>query len=120
MDVASTVADTLKLRHMHSVQSILGEIMKDIPLKRCKPITYCKFCKALGIRRRCTVMTRYPPPCRIRDWYKHYACDEHKGLIEDPDPRGIMEAAAKNPAPPQKVARDDHYTEADYQTWMGL
>ena len=76
--------------------------------------------KALCIRRRCTVMTRYPPPWRIRDWYKHYACDEHKGLIEDPDPRGIMEAAAKNPAPPQKVAREDHYTEADYQTWMRL
>lgn len=94
--------------------------MKHIPLKKCKPITYCKFCKAIGIRRRCTVMTKYQPPWGLRDWYKHYACDEHKGLIEDPDPRGIMEAAAKNPAPPQKVARDDHYTEADYQTWMRL
>ncbi len=70
--------------------------MKHIPLKKCKPITYCKFCKAIGIRRRCTVMTKYQPPWGLRDWYKHYACDEHKGLIEDPDPRGIMEAAAKN------------------------
>ena len=50
-------------------------------------------------------MTKYQPPWGLRDWYKHYACDEHKHLIEDPDPRGIMEAAAKNPAPPQKVAR---------------
>ena len=94
--------------------------MKEIPLKKCKPITYCKFCKALGIRRRCTVMTKYQPPYHFRDNYKHYACDEHKHLIEDPDPHGRVEAATKNPAPTQKAAMDDHYTEADYQTWMRI
>ena len=90
---------------------------KEIPLKKCKPITYCKFCKALGQKVRCTVMTKHQPPFAMRDWYKHYACDEHKGLIQDPDPRGLCDLPVKE----SKKYRDDgHLTEADYQTWMRL
>lgn len=64
-------------------------------------------------------MTKYPPAYKLRDWYKHYACDEHKHLIEDTDPNRtwaeILERS-KN----QKPERDDHLTEADYQTWYRL
>lgn len=92
--------------------------MKEVKLVKCKPITYCKFCKALGIRRRCTVMTKYQPRYQLRDWYKHYSCDEHKELIEDPDPHGFAERMG--PVIIDPTPRKEHYTEADYQTWMKL
>lgn len=64
-------------------------------------------------------MTKYPPAYKVRDWYKHYACEEHKHLIEDTDPdrtRAEIIERGKN----KKPERDDHLTEADYQTWYGL
>ena len=92
---------------------------KEIPLKKCKIITYCKFCKAEGKRVRCTKMTKYAPPFGFRDHYKHYSCDECIHKISDPDPHGRREHAVNNP--PQEVSRpDNHLTEADYQTWMRL
>lgn len=100
---------------------------KAIPLKKCKPITYCKFCKAEGEatgeakRVRCTVMTRYTPPYKLRNWYKHYSCDDHKHLIEDPDPHGVYDRLASvNREGKTPDGRQDHYTEADYQTWLRL
>lgn len=90
-----------------------------VELQRCKIITYCKFCRKEGNRVRCTVRTRYAPPMRMRDWYKHYACDEHSHLIEEPDPHGVGKArreAHQKDSPP----RDDRLTEADYQTWYNL
>lgn len=85
-----------------------------VELTRCKQITYCKFCKAEGRRTKCVWRTKYQPPYRLRDWYKHYACNEHKHLIEEPDPNGFHKRAKDNKA----EVRDDHLTEADYQTWM--
>ena len=88
-------------------------------LKRYRRITYCKFCKAEGKKVRAIWTTKYPPAYGIRDWYKHYACEEHKHLIEDTDPdrtwAEIIERG-KN----QKQERDDYLTEADYQTWYRL
>ena len=86
-------------------------------LKRYKRITYCKFCKALGFKVRAVWMAKYPPAYALRDWYKHYACDAHKHLIEDTDPNRTRAAAAAAPL----VAEDDeHMSEADYQTWGRL
>jgi hypothetical protein len=88
-------------------------------LKRYKRITYCKFCKAEGKKERAIWMTKYTPAFALRDWYKHYACEEHKHLIEDTDPnrtRAEILARAKS----EKPKRDDYMTEADYQTWGRL
>lgn len=88
-------------------------------LKRYKRITYCKFCKEEGNKVRAIWMTKYAPPFALRDWYKHYACEDHKHLIEDTDPnrtRADIIEKAKN----EKPARDDYMTEADYQTWGRL
>lgn len=88
-------------------------------LKRYKRITYCKFCKAEGNKVRAIWMTKYPPAFGLRDWYKHYACEAHKHLIEDTDPnrtRAAIIEKHKN----DKPERDDHMTEADYQTWGRL
>lgn len=88
-------------------------------LKRYKRVTYCKFCKAEGNKVRAIWMTKYPPFFALRDWYKHYACEEHKHLIEDTDPQRTR-AALLEEAKNKKYSPDDHMTEADYQTWGRL
>lgn len=100
---------------------------KEVLLVKCKENTYCKFCKAEGKTKvKCVWKTKYPPRYRLRNYYKHYACEEHKSLIEDTDPNGFMEKWDKesnkegNKDFPIDKKRDDHYTEADYQTWMRL
>jgi len=105
------------------IKEVISREGKAIPLKKCKPITYCKFCKAEGHKTRCTVMTKYKPPYNMRDWYKHYSCDECIHKIEDPDPHGVYDKRTGNPENPGTSAgkssyRDNHYTEADYQTWL--
>ncbi len=87
--------------------------------KKYKRITYCKFCKAEGNKVRAVWMSKYPPAFAMRDWYKHYACEEHKHLIEDTDPDRTR-AALKAECNGKKSARDDYMTEADYQTWGRL
>jgi hypothetical protein len=84
---------------------------------KAKSHTYCKFCKAMGIKRVATRMTRYAPRMGMRDTYKHYACEDHVELMVDTDPqrtRGteLMELKAVKRAP------DTEYSEADYQTWL--
>lgn len=86
---------------------------------KAKTHTYCKFCKALGIKRVATRMSRYAPKFGMRDTYKHYACDEHVDLIEDTDPdrtRKAFNAELKT----DRKSDDSHLTEADYQTWWNL
>lgn len=107
------------------ITSVTSAAGKAIPLKKCKPITYCKFCKAEGQKVRCTVMTKYQPPYNMRDWYKHYSCDDCIHKIEDPDPRGVYDRPIESTGNPATSVRktcsgDDHYTEADYQTWLRL
>ncbi len=87
-------------------------------LKRCKRITYCKFCRAEGAKVRAIWMTKYPPAYAMRDWYKHYACDAHKHLIEDTDPNRTR--AVDWAEPSQNAQYDEHMSEADYQTWGRL
>lgn len=66
-------------------------------MKRLSPKinTYCTYCKAEGKEKvkAFWVTSNYDK--------RNRACDEHKHLL-----------------PEEK--RDDHYTEADYQTWMRL
>lgn len=88
-------------------------------LKRYKRVTYCKFCKAEGRKVRAIWMSKYNPSFGLRDWYKHYACEEHKHLIEDTDPnrtRADLKERVKN----DRIAREEYMTEADYQTWGNL
>lgn len=88
-------------------------------LKPAKLHTYCKFCKANGVKRVANWMTRYAPRFGMRDTYKHYACTEHKHLIEDTDPNRTRAADNAELAKARKEV-DDHMTEADYQTWGRL
>lgn len=86
---------------------------------KAKCHTYCKFCKALGIKRVATRMTRYAPRMGTRDTYKHYACEDHIELMEDTDPQRTRGAQLKElKAVMQSV--NTEYSEADYQTWLRL
>lgn len=89
-------------------------------LAKCRINTYCRFCSAEGKKKvKCIWKARY----KATDHNKHFACSDHKHLIEDTDPDGKL--ALWN-SPEQKAlrkrqereSRSEHYTEADYQTWM--
>ncbi|MEG1121240.1 MAG: hypothetical protein RSE62_03455 [Citrobacter sp.] len=66
-------------------------------LKRIAPhvVTYCTFCRAEG-------KEKVRAAWRMTWNDKDRACDDHKGSMPKPAPR------------------DEHHTEADYQTWMKL
>ncbi|QBQ76481.1 hypothetical protein PQC57_gp053 [Escherichia phage vB_EcoP_WFI101126] len=92
--------------------------------KRCTIHTYCKFCKSEGVKRVATLMTKYSPSRGYRDHYKHYSCSDHSHLLEDTDPnrtrreRNIdLRATLKEM---KNDSRNNHYTEADYQTCLRL
>lgn len=87
--------------------------------RKAKIHTYCKFCKALGIKRVATHMTKYAPAFSMRDTYKHYACIDHIDLMEDTDPSRTRSQLIKD-MKSNKQLSEDHLTEADYQTWMKL
>lgn len=90
-------------------------------LVKCTINTYCKFCLAEGRKKvPCTWRARY----KATDHKRHFACSDHKHLIEDTDPSGELWLYNR---PEQKALRKkqereavEHYTEADYQTWMRL
>lgn len=86
---------------------------------KAKNHTYCKFCKAEGVKRVATLMSKYAPRLAMRDTYKHYACEEHADRIEDTDPDRTRAQEIQNFKATQKDD-DDHMTEADYQTWGRL
>ena len=93
-------------------------------LTKCNINTYCKFCKSEGKPKvKCTKKAKY----RAFDHRKHYACEEHKRLIEDTDPDGRWEffnspeGKAKRKKEMQELEwrdRKNGYSEADYQTWL--
>lgn len=87
--------------------------------RKAKCHTYCKFCKALGIKRVATRMTRYAPRMGMRDTYKHYACEAHINLMEDTDPQRTRSAESKE-INAVKHSESTDYSEADYQTWLRL
>ena len=60
--------------------------------------SYCTYCKAEGREK---VKARWRIPFADR----HRACDEHKPALE------ALEAKERD---------DNHYTEADHQTWLKL
>lgn len=88
--------------------------------KPAKLHTYCKFCKAAGIKRVATRMTRYAPYCGMRDTYKHYACADHVHLMTDTDPNRTRSAENKALRGEKKQETSTEYSEADYQTWLKL
>lgn len=86
-------------------------------LKRCRYRMNCQFCKAEGVKAGAEWMSKYAPKRGHRDPYKHYACAEHKHLIEDTDPDRVKGALLRT----VRHSEDDGYmSEADYQTWGRL
>ena len=88
-----------------------------VELKRCRYPMNCQFCKAEGVKERADWMSKYAPERGHRDPYKHYACSEHKHLIEDTDPDRVKGELLRNV---RQSEDDGHMTEADYQTWGHL
>lgn len=86
-------------------------------LKRCRYPMNCQFCKAEGVKVRADWMSKYAPERGHRDPYKHYACSEHKHLIEDTDPDRVKGALMRTV---HQSEDDGHMSEADYQTWGRL
>lgn len=74
--------------------------------ERKNGMRYCTFCKPARVP---AIYRNTAVPI-----HKHVelACEEHKSKLTIHPPRPVV-AVPKN-------TRDDHYTEADYQTWMRL
>lgn len=88
--------------------------------KKANNHCYCKFCKAEGIKRVATLMTKYAGP-RGREHSKHFSCHDHVHLMEDTDPNRDKGEKLKALREQMKNSgRDEHMTEADYQTWGRL
>jgi len=88
--------------------------------RKAKIHTYCKFCKAEGIKRSATVMTRYSPRMGMRDHAKHYACIDHAELMEDTDPKRTRSKELLKLKDVKAATDTTEYSEADYQTWLRL
>lgn len=67
---------------------------------------YCTFCKPVRVP---AVYRNTAVPI---DKHVELACEEHKNLLTIYPPRPVVTTS--------KNTRGDHYTEADYQTWMRL